>query len=150
MFSLGKSKESRELWALELSNNPGATEAKPNARYIGNMHGDEPASRCYHTSASLLHFVCTSFVASWFHHMVMCVLTGNSTASTCIHSLLCAWHHVSTSVQCCRQLLLGLAEWMCQYHATDSRAADIVNGMHLYLVPTVNPDGFDLRQRHNV
>ena len=45
MFSLGKSKDSRELWALELSNDPGATEAKPNARYIGNMHGDEPASR---------------------------------------------------------------------------------------------------------
>ncbi|KAL3133674.1 hypothetical protein ABBQ32_008176 [Trebouxia sp. C0010 RCD-2024] len=93
MFSLGKSKENRELWALELSNNPGATEAKPNTRYVGNMHGDEPASR---------------------------------------------------------QLLLGLAEWLCQYHTTDSRAAEIVNGMHLYLVPTVNPDGFDLRQRHNV
>lgn len=46
MFSLGKSKENRELWALELSNNPGATEAKPNARYVANMHGDEPASRC--------------------------------------------------------------------------------------------------------
>ncbi|KAL3143224.1 hypothetical protein ABBQ38_002077 [Trebouxia sp. C0009 RCD-2024] len=93
MFSLGKSKENRELWALELSNNPGATEAKPNARYVANMHGDEPASR---------------------------------------------------------QLLLGLAEWLCQYHTTDSRAAEIVNGMHLYLVPTVNPDGFDLRQRHNI
>lgn len=46
MLSLGKSKENREMWALELSNNPSAIEAKPNARYIGNMHGDEPASRC--------------------------------------------------------------------------------------------------------
>ena len=45
-FSIGKSKQNREMWALELSTNPGATEAKPNARYIGNMHGDEPASRC--------------------------------------------------------------------------------------------------------
>ena len=46
MFSIGRSKQNREMWALELSNNPGATEAKPNARYVGNMHGDEPASRC--------------------------------------------------------------------------------------------------------
>ena len=46
MFSIGKSKWNQEMWALELSNNPGASEAKPKARYIGNMHGDEPASRC--------------------------------------------------------------------------------------------------------
>ena len=46
MFSIGKSKLNREMWALEISNNPGATDTKPNARYIGNMHGDEPASRC--------------------------------------------------------------------------------------------------------
>ena len=36
------------MYALELSNNPGRTEPKPNARFVGNMHGDEPASRyCY-------------------------------------------------------------------------------------------------------
>lgn len=52
MFSIGKSKQNRDMWALELSNNPGASEAKPNARYVGNMHGDEPASRCLHISES--------------------------------------------------------------------------------------------------
>lgn len=62
-----------------------------------------------------------------------------------------AWHiGLTTFAACCRQLLLGLAEWLCQYHTTDARAAEIVNGMHLYLVPTVNPDGFDRKQRHNV
>lgn len=93
MFSIGRSKEGRSLLALELSNNVGAVEAKPNARFVGNMHGDEPASR---------------------------------------------------------QLLLGLAEWLCQYRTSDDRAARIVNDMHLYLVPTVNPDGFEHRLRHNL
>ena len=52
MFSIGKSKEGRSMWALELSNNVGAQEAKPNARLVGNMHGDEPASRCLQVSPS--------------------------------------------------------------------------------------------------
>lgn len=45
MFSVGNSVEGRPLWALEIANNPGKVEAKPNARLVGNMHGDEPASR---------------------------------------------------------------------------------------------------------
>lgn len=93
MFTLGKSKEGRPMWALELSNNAGSIEAKPNARLVGNMHGDEPASR---------------------------------------------------------QLLMGLAEWLCQYRTTDDRAAQIVNDMHLYIVPSVNPDGFEHKLRHNL
>ena len=64
----------------------------------------------------------------------------------------CIWEHTvffSLALHC-RQLLLGLAEWLCQYRTTDARAAEIVNGMHLYLVPTVNPDGFERKQRHNL
>ena len=45
MFSIGRSVEGRPMWALEISKTPGKVEAKPNARIIGNMHGDEPASR---------------------------------------------------------------------------------------------------------
>lgn len=45
MFSIGSSVEGRPLWALEISKTPGKVEAKPNARLVGNMHGDEPASR---------------------------------------------------------------------------------------------------------
>ena len=51
MFTLGKSKEGRPMWALELSNNAGSIEAKPNARLVGNMHGDEPASRYLQAAA---------------------------------------------------------------------------------------------------
>lgn len=54
MFSIGKSKEGRDISALELSNNIGAVEAKPNARFVGNMHGDEPASRCRRAAVFML------------------------------------------------------------------------------------------------
>ena len=49
-----------------------------------------------------------------------------------------------------RQLLLGLAEWLCQHKETDERARRIVNGMHLFLLPTMNPDGFERHQRGNI
>lgn len=55
MFSIGRSKEGRSLLALELSNNVGAVEAKPNARFVGNMHGDEPASRCRWAAVFMLY-----------------------------------------------------------------------------------------------
>lgn len=55
MFSIGSSVEGRPLWALEISETPGKVEPKPNARVIGNMHGDEPASRCVVTTACLVH-----------------------------------------------------------------------------------------------
>ena len=46
MFSIGTSVHGRDLWALELSEKPGLAEAKPNAKYVANMHGDEPSGRC--------------------------------------------------------------------------------------------------------
>jgi len=55
MFSIGQSKEGRSMWALELSNNVGSVEAKPNARFVGNMHGDEPASRCRWAAVFMLY-----------------------------------------------------------------------------------------------
>ncbi|KAK9918404.1 hypothetical protein WJX75_003872 [Coccomyxa subellipsoidea] len=48
-----------------------------------------------------------------------------------------------------RQLLLAVAEWLCANHATDERAKRIVEEMHLFLLPTMNPDGFERRQRPN-
>ncbi len=46
MFSIGTSVHGRDLWVLELSTKPGLIEAKPNAKYVANMHGDEPSGRC--------------------------------------------------------------------------------------------------------
>ena len=69
MFSIGSSVEGRPMWALEISKTPGKVEAKPNARIIGNMHGDEPASRSaflYLSSQPLHH--CTWFQSACFLH----------------------------------------------------------------------------------
>ena len=45
LFSLGTTPNGNELWALELSAAPGKIEAKPNFKYLANMHGDEPVGR---------------------------------------------------------------------------------------------------------
>ncbi len=45
VFSIGKSGEGRDLWALEIATNPGLEQAKPRAKYVANMHGDEPSGR---------------------------------------------------------------------------------------------------------
>lgn len=46
VFSIGRSVEGRELWAVEISTTPGdQTAFKPNVKYIGNMHGDEVVGR---------------------------------------------------------------------------------------------------------
>lgn len=48
-----------------------------------------------------------------------------------------------------RTVLPLLAEWLCDNNGKDARATRIVQGMHLYIIPTMNPDGFALRTREN-
>jgi carboxypeptidase D len=49
----------------------------------------------------------------------------------------------------CRQLLLALAEWLCANYKTLPAARRVVNGMHLWLMPTMNPDGYTDRTYEN-
>jgi carboxypeptidase D len=92
LFTIGKSVKGFPLYALEISNNAGVAEAKPNVKLIANIHGDETLGRT---------------------------------------------------------LDVGLAEWLCANYQTDPTAKQIVDGAHLYLVPTLNPDGYAARTRYN-
>ncbi|XP_008793468.3 carboxypeptidase SOL1 [Phoenix dactylifera] len=48
-----------------------------------------------------------------------------------------------------RELLISLANWLCDNYRKDPLATLIVNNVHLHVLPTMNPDGFALRRRGN-
>ncbi len=44
---------------------------------------------------------------------------------------------------------LGIAEWLCANHETDVDARDIVEGAHVWVLPVMNPDGYEAVTRYN-
>ncbi|CAL9020421.1 unnamed protein product [Prunus brigantina] len=48
-----------------------------------------------------------------------------------------------------RELLMLLANWICDNYLKDPLATSIVDGVHLHILPSMNPDGFLLRRRGN-
>uniref|UniRef100_A0A0E0L7Q0 Peptidase M14 domain-containing protein n=1 Tax=Oryza punctata TaxID=4537 RepID=A0A0E0L7Q0_ORYPU len=48
-----------------------------------------------------------------------------------------------------REVLIKLANWLCDNYLKDPLATLIVENMHLHILPTMNPDGFALRRRGN-
>ncbi|KAJ9675512.1 hypothetical protein PVL29_024439 [Vitis rotundifolia] len=48
-----------------------------------------------------------------------------------------------------RELLLLLANWLCDNHMKDPLATLIIENVHLHILPSMNPDGFSLRRRGN-
>ncbi|KAM7277643.1 hypothetical protein ACFE04_004777 [Oxalis oulophora] len=48
-----------------------------------------------------------------------------------------------------RELLMRLANWICDNHAKDPLARLIVDKVHLHILPSMNPDGYTLRRRGN-
>lgn len=48
-----------------------------------------------------------------------------------------------------RQLLLALAEKLCSEYGTDALSKKLVDSIHLFIVPSMNPDGFKMRRRES-
>lgn len=46
-------------------------------------------------------------------------------------------------------LLPMLAEWLCANNGKEPAATRLVRGVHTFLIPTMNPDGFAAKKRYN-
>jgi len=48
-----------------------------------------------------------------------------------------------------RIISMGMAEWICENYKKDDLAKSIVRKLHLWILPSMNPDGFEIKSRHN-
>ena len=48
-----------------------------------------------------------------------------------------------------RELSLYLIEWLCENYNVDNRATDLVNNTDIFIMPSMNPDGFENGSRYN-
>jgi hypothetical protein len=85
-FSIGKSVENRDLWAIKISDNVATDEAEPEVLYSGLQHARE-------------------------------AITGTS--------------------------LIFFMQYLLENYGTDARVTNLVNNREIFLVPCVNPDGYE-------
>lgn len=43
-----------------------------------------------------------------------------------------------------RELLLLLAQYLCQNYGIDERVTKLINSTRIHLMPTMNPDGYEI------
>lgn len=63
LYSIGKSVEQRELWVMDISDNPTNTDelGEPEFKYVGNMHGDEVVGR--EMCLRFIQYLCEQYAA---------------------------------------------------------------------------------------
>ncbi|XP_034945096.1 carboxypeptidase D isoform X2 [Chelonus insularis] len=90
LYSIGKSVQGRELYVMEITDNPGKHDPnKPEVKYIANMHGNEVVGR---------------------------------------------------------EMLLLLLKYLCENFDTDPRVTKILKTIRLHVMPSMNPDGYEVSQ----
>ncbi|MCF6284999.1 MAG: carboxypeptidase regulatory-like domain-containing protein [Candidatus Hydrogenedentes bacterium] len=92
LISLGRSVQGRELWALQITDNPGVEEDEPEFAYLSTMHGDEV-----------------------------------------VGTVLC----------------LNFIELLLEGYGQDSTITELIDETELWIVPLLNPDGYEMGIRWN-
>ncbi|XP_012216053.2 carboxypeptidase D-like [Linepithema humile] len=94
LYSIGSSVQGRELYVMEVTKDPGRhSSAKPEVKYVGNMHGNEVVGR---------------------------------------------------------EMLLLLLRYLCENYGADKRVTRIVETVRLHVMPSMNPDGYEISKEGDV
>lgn len=94
LYSIGESVKGRQLYVMEITENPGKhSHNKPEVKYIGNMHGNEVVGR---------------------------------------------------------EILLMLLKFLCENFGSDKRVTKILKNVRLHVMPSMNPDGYEISREENI
>ena len=130
LTSIGRSAKGEDIRVLEISAQPGRVQPKPSFVLIGNMHGDEPTGREF-----ILRFA-----------RLVCLAASRARPDRTLAAGLVE----SSDVDVDASLVLGTVPFDddADVEHADAAAA-LARDARLFLLPTVNPDGFAAKSRAN-